>query len=258
MRFGIDLSEHNGNVDMSKVKASGIDFAILRMAYGKNKTQIDKQFYNNYNKTLEYKIPIGVYIYSYAISKEDALQEAKLTLDLLKDIKIEYPVFIDMEDFDGYKKRNNVSNFTCVDICETFCKYIEENGYYVGIYANLDWLNNKINSNKLDRFDKWVAEWGRSCHYKKEYGMWQYSSKGIIPGINGNVDLNYALKDYPSIINNTKKNNNIYIVQNGDNLSKIAQKYNINLKKIYQWNKSVIGNDPNLIYEGQALVIKEE
>lgn len=261
MKKGIDISEHNGNINMEKVKKSGIEFIILRLGYGKNSNQIDKNFKINYEKAIKNNIPIGVYLYSYATNTSDSKEEAKLVLDNIKGLKIEYPIFIDMEDADNYKAKRNVSNETCIDICETFCQEIENAGYYVGIYANLDWLNNKINNSRLDKFDKWVAQWNNRCTYKKEYGMWQYSSKGKVDGIAGNVDLNYSLKDYPTIIKNAKLNklncNKItYIVQPGDNLTTIAQRYNTNWQLIYQKNKNIIGSNPNIIKVGQELIIE--
>lgn len=263
MKKGIDISEHNGNINMEKIKKSGIEFIILRLGYGKNSNQIDKNFKINYEKAIKNNIPIGVYLYSYATNISDSKEEAKLVLDNIKGLKVEYPIFIDMEDADNYKSKRNVSNETCIDICETFCQEIENAGYYVGIYANLDWLNNKINNSKLDKFDKWVAQWNNRCTYKKEYGMWQYSSKGKVEGIAGNVDLNYSLKDYPTIIKNAKLNkldcNKItYIVQPGDNLTTIVQRYNTNWQLIYQKSKNIIGSNPNIIKVGQELIIEED
>ena len=263
MKKGIDISSHNGTIDMKKVKENGIEFIILRLGYGKHKSQIDTKFYENYYKSLDLNIPIGIYLYSYALNCDDALQEAKLVINEINNLKIEYPVFLDMEEADSYKSRNKIDNSTCIDICETFCKFVEEQGYYAGIYANLDWLNNKINDKKLDRFDKWVAQWNDSCSYKGDYGMWQYSSKGSILGISGFVDLNYSLKDYPTIIKNAKLNRlnldkTTYVVQPGDNLTTIAQKFNTNWEAIYQKNKNIIGINPNIIKVGQVLIIKEE
>lgn len=261
MKKGIDISSHNGEIDMKKVKDSGIEFIILRLGYGKNKSQIDKRFYENYKKAKDLCIPIGVYLYSYACNCQDAIKEAELVIDEIKNLEIEYPVFLDMEDADNYKLKHFVTNQMCIDICETFCNKIEEAGYYVGIYANLDWLTTRICSNRLDKFDKWVAQWSSKCDYKKEYGMWQYSSKGKIPGISGNVDLNYSLKDYEKIIRNAGLNhfvnkNTIYIVKSGDNLTKIANKFNTTWQKIYEQNIKVIGSNPNLISPGQELIIK--
>lgn len=260
MKKGIDLSCHNGNINMSKVKSSGVEFIILRLGYRKNKNNIDEKFYENYNAAIQLGIPIGIYIYSYALNTIDALNEAQFVLNIAKNLTLEYPIFIDMEDSDNYKSKRHVSYSTCIDICETFCNYIENAGYYVGIYANLDWLNNKINDTKLDKFDKWVAQWSKSCTYKKTFGIWQYSSKGSIHGINGNVDLNYALKDYPSIIRNSNLNSftsksKIYVVQAGDNLSKIAKKYHTDWKTIYNLNREILGDNPNFIRIGQKLTI---
>ena len=261
MKKGIDISSHNGEIDMKKVKDSGVEFIILRLGYGKNKSQIDKRFYENYKKAKDLKIPVGVYLYSYAYNRQDAISEAKLVIDEIKDLEIEYPIFLDMEDADNYKLKHFVTNQTCIEICETFCNRIEEAGYYVGIYANLNWLTTRISSNRLDRFDKWVAQWSNKCDYKKPYGIWQYTSKGVVPGINGYVDLNYSLKDYEKIIKNTglnhlKAENLFYIVQDGDNLSKIANKYGTSWQKIYNDNKELIGDNPNLIIPGQKLIIK--
>lgn len=265
MLKGIDVSEHNGNVNMLQVKNSGIQFIILRFGYGKNSNQIDKKFKINYENAINNNIPIGLYHYSYATNIEDAQKEAEFVLRNIKDLKIEYPIFLDMEDADGYKSKRNVSNETCINICEKFCSIIEDAGYYTAIYANLDWLNNKINSEKLDRFDKWVAQWGNNCTYNKSYGMWQFSDKGKITGISGNVDLNYSIYDYKNIIKKANLNhlnnstNSIYhVVVKGDTLTLLAKKYNVNWEKIYELNKDIIGDNPNQIYPGQNLLIKEE
>lgn len=263
MKKGIDISCHNGEVDMRKVKESGVEFVIIRLGYGKYDTQIDTRFYENYRKARTEGIPVGVYLYSYAVNSEDAIKEAELVINRVKDLEIEYPIYIDMEDADHYKLKKSVTNNTCIDICEEFCKKIEEAGYYAGIYANLNWLNNRINSDRLDRFDKWVAQWSNKCDYSKTYGMWQYSSKGKVEGILGNVDLNYALIDYVKIIKNAglnrpKNKEIIYYVKTGDNLSKIANKYNITWNEIYELNKEIIGDNPNLIKPNQKLIIRRK
>lgn len=267
---GIDVSEHNGQIDMKAVKDSDVQFIIMRLGYGKNRNQLDKKFYDNYLKAREQNIPIGIYLYSYATDVEDAKKEAKFVLDEIKNLQLEYPVFIDMEDADGYKYRHHVTYGTCIEICNVFCDLIEKNGYYAGIYASLDWLTNKINNKKLDRFDKWVAQWNKECQYKQPYGMWQYSSKGKISGIEGNVDLNYALKDYKEIIknaglnnlkilNNEAQSNTItYVIKRGDTLFKIAQQYNVKWQDIYHENIDVIGNNPNLIIAGEKIIIRRK
>lgn len=99
-----------------------------------------------------------------------------------------------MEDADGYKRKNGMpSNATLVDICYTFCEKIESAGYYTGIYASLSWLNNQLNNSKLDRFDKWVAQWNNRCTYTKPYSIWQNTSNTIIGG--KRFDGNYLIKE---------------------------------------------------------------
>ena len=202
---GIDVSTHQGTIDWEKVKADGIQFALIRASYGSK--SVDAQFKRNADECTRLNIPFGAYLYSYARNTEEAKNEVQNFINAIKPYKLSYPAIIDMEDADSYKSKNGVSYATCIDICEVECIALEQAGYYAMIYANLDWLNNKINSSRLDRFDKWVAQWNSSCNYSKPYGIWQYTSSGKVEGINGNVDMNKSYKDYPSIIAGMKSNN---------------------------------------------------
>ena len=196
---GIDVSHNNGNVDWQAVKNAGFgDFAIIRMGYGGNYTsQDDTQFINNINKCESLGIPYGVYLYSYALDLGDVQSEVDHVLRLLKNVgkNFKYGVWLDMEDADGYKSRHGMpSNSTLVDICYNFCLKVEQAGYYCGIYANLDWLKNKLNSSKLDRFDKWVAQWAKKCTYTKSYSIWQNTSSQMING--RRFDANKLINDF--------------------------------------------------------------
>ena len=100
-----------------------------------------------------------------------------------------------MEDADGYKSKNGMpSNGTLVNICSTFCDKLIQSGYKAGIYANTSWLNTKLNSTKLDKYDIWVAQWSNECIYNKKYKMWQYTSNGSVNGILNRVDMNVYYK----------------------------------------------------------------
>lgn len=202
---GIDVSTHQEIINWEKVKADGVQFAILRASYGTK--SVDKQFKRNADECTRLNIPFGAYLYSYARNIEEAKMEVQNFINTIKPYKLSYPAIVDMEDADSYKKKNGVSYATCIDICEVECLALEKAGYYAMIYANLDWFKNKINSTRLDRFDKWVAQWNSSCSYTKPYGLWQYTSSGKVAGINGNVDMNKSYKDYPSIISSLKSNN---------------------------------------------------
>lgn len=208
---GVDVSSHQAKIDWQKVKDEQIDFAILRCGYGKNSTsQDDSTFIYNMKECERLSIPYGVYLYSYALNTDDAKSEAKHVLRLIEGHNPKYGIWFDMEDADGYKaKRGMPSNKKLVNICDTFCEYIKNKGYSrVGIYANLNWWNTKLNSSKLDAYDKWLARWPTkngvqtgdstlsSGESIKTCIIWQYTSKGKVDGITGNVDMNYCYRTY--------------------------------------------------------------
>lgn len=200
---GIDVSEHNGTINWDTVKASGIQFAIIRITYGRK--AIDKQAIRNIEECIRVGMPFGVYVYSYALNTDMALQEANLVIKTLSPYKnkVSYPVIIDMEDADGYKAKNGNPNKTILtDICITECKAFENAGYYAMIYANLDWFRNRLDTARLTAFDKWLAQWSSRPTWDQPFGIWQYTSDGSVDGIPGRVDMNISYKDYPSIINN--------------------------------------------------------
>ena len=189
---GVDISEHNGSVNFSTLKNNGVEFVIIRLGYGSNYTnQDDKRFAENVKKAEAAGMPWGAYLYSYAKNTSMAKSEAEHALRLLKGKTPLYGVWYDVED-------PQLSGVDVVATSQTFCDAMENAGYYAGIYASLSWLNGSLNSSKLDKYDKWVAQWNSSCTYKKAYGIWQYTDKLVIGG--KNFDGNWAYKDYPSII----------------------------------------------------------
>lgn len=191
---GIDVSYAQGNINWEKVKASGIDFAILRCGYGQDvKSQDDKFFERNAKACEELNIPYGVYLYSYATSEEGAIGEAQHTLRLLKGKKLSYPVFYDLEDTNT---TGQCSNSEILKIAKAYVAEIEKAGYKVGIYANKHWFTSKLTQKWYDKYPKWVAQYNKECTYKGTYDMWQYTSSGRVSGIIGNVDMNYCYKDY--------------------------------------------------------------
>lgn len=197
-RLGIDVSEHNGFLDWDAIKKAGIEFAIIRASWGH--FEEDKQFRRNVKECERVGMPYGLYHYSYVSNDAEMKEEATGFIRQCRSCKPSYPCYIDMEDADGWKKRMGVSDTMNIEVCRYTCLELEKAGFYAGIYANLDWLTNHIDSSKLDRFDKWVAQWASATTYKKPYGMWQYTSDGNITGVSGRIDMDYAYKDYPEII----------------------------------------------------------
>lgn len=256
IKKGIDISHHQGDIDFNKLKGS-IDFAMVRTSYGN--FHFDKKYKRNIDGLESINVPYGLYHFSYATNKEEAKKEAQGFINIIKNYKPLYPVVIDIE---SSSRTENVKKDTLVDIANTFCKMVEDAGYYVMIYSNLYYFETKLNSNTLNKYDKWVAEWRDKLTYSGDCGMWQYSSKGKKPGINGNVDLDEAFKDYPKIIkeenlnnynNSSSTNDNInYVVKKGDTLSGIAKKYNTTYQKLAKYNNI---SNPNKIYPGQIIKI---
>lgn len=196
MTKGIDVSKHQGKIDWSRVN---VDFTILRAGYGKAidfPNQFDAMFERNYKGCKENGIPCGVYWYSYAMSVEDAKREAKSCLKAIEGKRFEYPIFFDLEEQRQFGK----GKAFCDSLVKAFCDTLESAGYFAGLYISRSPLQTFISSEVANRYTLWIAEYASQCKYKGTYAMWQYSSKGKIAGINGNVDMNECYVDYPRII----------------------------------------------------------
>lgn len=197
-KFLIDVSQHQGTINWDQVK-SHIDGAILRCGYGMDiASQDDKQWTRNVAECERLGIPYGVYIYSYATNTDRAKSEAQHVLRLIQGHKLSYPVYFDMEEpgTEGAAVANAIA----------FGNIIEAAGYWCGVYYNRNWHNNVIKG-QLDRFTRWGAGYGtnngqKQDNYKPGFGedIWQYSSKGSVPGISGNVDVNVCYRDFPAEI----------------------------------------------------------
>lgn len=201
---GIDVSEFQGKIDWEKVKNSGVEFAILRCGYGMDfSNQDDVEYERNANECERLGIPYGVYLMSYANTVEKARSEAKHVLRLIEGRKISLGVWYDIED-NGTSGAINKETLT--NIINTFCNTIKNAGYKVGVYANLNWLENKIEKTIKDNYDIWVAQYYSKCEYEGKYIMWQHTSSGKVNGISTNVDMNILYEDLP-VINNNDNNN---------------------------------------------------
>ena len=211
---GIDVSEHNGVIDWEKVKNSDVKFAIIRCGYGQNYTSQDDLYWErNVKECVRLGIPFGVYLYSYAMTPEAAKSEAEHVLRLISGYKLSYPVFYDLENEGGSYNQASLGAEALGDIAETFCNIISGAGYNVGIYANTNWFTNYLTDSRFSRWDKWVAQYNYECTYSGNYSMWQSTSTGSVPGISGNVDLNFDFKYSNSYWH--EENGNLYYYQNG-------------------------------------------
>lgn len=190
-RNGIDVSYHQGVIDWKQVKQAGVEYAIIRAGYGKN--TVDKKFIENIVGANTSGLKIGVYWFLYALNESDAVENAKRCIDtiaLYKDV-ITLKVWCDYEyDSDNYSIKNDVvqTKESRTRIVKAFLHTLEEYGYDVGVYANPDYLKTKFLD--LSEYPLWLARYSSEKGNYEPF-MWQYSSKGSVPGIKGNVDMNY-------------------------------------------------------------------
>ena len=186
---GIDVSEHQGVIDWAKVAKDGVQFAVLRAGYGRELSQKDKQFERNYAGAKAAGIKVGAYWYSYADSVKRGEQEARTCLKVLEGKRFELPIFFDQE----YEKSIlALSNKTRTDIVLKFLETVKGAGRKVGLYSSTNFITTKLQANRLTAYPLWLAEYGSKLHYTGKVWAWQYTSKGRVNGIKGNVDCNHG------------------------------------------------------------------
>jgi GH25 family lysozyme M1 (1,4-beta-N-acetylmuramidase) len=192
--IGIDVSEHNGALDWAKIKAAGIQFAIIRTGYGTSHT--DNYFKANMEGALKQGIPVGTYHFSYALSEAGAKNEAAFVIKLLEPYKskITLPVFFDFEyDTVAYAKKQGAAlGKTAFNAhAVAFLEKVKAAGYTPGVYYNLDYRNNMVDTSKLGSYVQWYAQYSSKASFTG-YDLWQYSSSYQISGISGKFDVNTA------------------------------------------------------------------
>ena len=202
---GADISAWQDKISVAnfkKAKASGIDYVLLRVGYTGSSSKsptIDSVFENNYANAISAGLPVGIYYYSLATSTAMAEKEANFVVKKLKGKNITYPVYIDMED-NTYQRK--CSKATLASVCNIFCNIIKNAGYIPGVYASLDWFNNRI-GNITAEHTKWVAQYYKECQYKGAYDMWQYTSSEKVDGIASKTDVSWCYKDFTKAVKPT-------------------------------------------------------
>lgn len=265
----IDVSIHNGAIDWTKVKSSGVTGAIIRAGYGRDLTkQDDARFKANIEGAIAQGLRVGVYIYSYAKSEDSARSEAAHVLRLVEPYKahITLPIYYDLEEAgteSGAKERAII-----------FGDLIEKSGYWCGVYASSYWWRTHLKG--LNRFTKWVADWGSNNGKPNAkpniegVDLWQYTSNGRVNGINGRVDLNELLRadiggytgakpqpqptPQPQPAPQPKPSYMTYKIKKGDTLSKIAKTFGTTVSAIKAANPDKIKN-VNKIIAGDTIKI---
>ena len=190
---GIDVSRHQGNIDWAAA-SSAISFAIVRVGYrsiGTGALNIDAKGVQNIQGAKAHGITTGAYFYSTAQSEAQAVEEASLAIQQVQAAGgVSMPIFFDWE---GNSRTNAVDANTAAAIINAFCTTVRNSGYRAGLYSDKNHLTHKINMGNVSGGTViWCAQYNTKCTYSGHYDMWQYTSKGSVPGINGNVDMNQS------------------------------------------------------------------
>ena len=214
MKQILDLSRHNGIIDFVKVREAGYKDVILQIGWigNHNNHTLDKNFEMYYNQAKFYGFNIGIYVFTYCKTLEALQSGIKWVINNLKNKSINLPVFLDVEDdpdSNSYLYKLGKENLT--NQCLMFCKEIENAGYKAGIYANKNFFDNYIDITQLLNYTIWWAEYNSQIHNTHKVDLWQYTSKGQVNGILGNVDISYCYTDFED-----KKPDENQNINNGD------------------------------------------
>ncbi|MGN0167768.1 MAG: glycoside hydrolase family 25 protein [Acetatifactor sp.] len=197
---GVDISKFQDYVDFVKVKKAGIDFVMLRVGargYGTGQLILDEYFSDNLKRATDAGLEVGVYFFSQAITKEEAVEEANMVLENLGEYKISYPVAFDMELIENDTARTDtLSRSERTEITKAFLDTISAAGYKTIIYGNKEWLMKQIDMSKLTAYDVWLSQQTDIPDYPYKFTMWQYSLEGSVDGIAGYVDMDISFIDY--------------------------------------------------------------
>ena len=202
---GVDISHWNGAIDFNKVKASGVEFVLIKAGGSDNGFYTDPSYITNYNMAKAAGLFVGAYYFAGKNFRgiEAGVKDAERFIKILDGLKFEYPVFVDIEAQENRYKEQ------ITDAAIAFCEEMEKAGYFVGIYASdISGFKNKLNHERIESYAHWVARYGKEPEVCKNFGIWQYSSKGRVAGIIGSVDLDLSAVDYAKTI--TEKGFNGY------------------------------------------------
>ena len=194
--LGIDVSYWQGDIDWQQVKDAGVEFVIIRVAYrgsGIGKLEADTMAQANYEGARAAGLKVGAYVFSQAITPEEAVEEADFALDLTKDWEMDMPLVYDWEYIDEESRTAGLDPRTLTDCTAAFCRTVVEAGRESMIYFNADQSHKQMYLSELVGYGFWLAMYGQTMDYPYKIDMWQYTNSGTVPGINGNVDLNLQL-----------------------------------------------------------------
>ena len=198
--LGIDVSKWNGNINWTAVKNAGVKYVIIRVGY-RGSTQgaliEDSMFRTNIQGAKAAGLKVGLYFFTQAVTEAEAVEEASMCVNLAKTFGgVSYPIFIDTESAGGSGRADGLSKSQRTAVCRAFCQTVQNSGYTAGVYASKSWFTNKVDYNQLNGYRIWLAQYYSKATLAGRYDLWQYTDKGSIAGVPGNVDLNMSYLGY--------------------------------------------------------------
>lgn len=199
---GIDVSKYQGDIEWKKVAADGVEYAFIRAGVRgstEGKLMKDINFEDNIEGALENGIETGVYFFTQAITEEEAIEEAEFVLDMIRSYNITYPVVLDLEEVTSANARTaGLTREEYTKNCIAFCRTIQDAGYTPMIYGNLKTFLIMLDMEQIEAYEKWFAYYNTPVYFPYEFSVWQYSSKGTVNGIKGDVDMNICMQNFGS------------------------------------------------------------
>ncbi len=197
---GIDVSRYQENIDWKKVAGDGVEYAFIRLGIrgaSEGKLVLDSTYEDNMKGALRNDIDVGVYFFTQATTKEEAVEEAEFVLEHLEGYDVTYPVVLDVEEVTTKEPRTkDMEQQDWTDVCIAFCERIKQAGYTPMIYGNLKTFLLMVDMGQLEEYEKWFAFYQTPLYFPYEFSVWQYSSTGSVDGIKGDVDMNVSMRDW--------------------------------------------------------------
>lgn len=193
---GIDVSKYQDKIDWEKVASDEVEYAFIRLGirgYTEGEIIEDETFEDNIKGALKNDIDVGIYFFTQALSEEEAEEEAAYVIESIAPYQVKYPIVLDVESVTSTKARgNDLTSEERTKYCIAFCEKIKEAGYTPMIYGNLKSFTLLLNIEELEDYDKWFAYYDESYYFPYDFKIWQYTNKGRVAGIKGDVDLNIS------------------------------------------------------------------
>ena len=189
---GIDVSSHQGTIDWPAVKAAGIEFAFIRVGYrgyDSGTIHADELALTNLQQAKAAGLQIGAYFFSQALNEAEAIEEAKFALAVLDGVELDLPLVYDWEYVSEGARTGAMKPDALLTCVEAFCAEAEQAGYCPMVYFNRELSSTLLDLTQLDRYPFWLAMYTDQMDYPHKVDFWQYSDKGNVPGIDGDVDL---------------------------------------------------------------------